>query len=251
MNRRYGVGLAVGVAGVLLAGSFAVIRPRLTHREQSVQPAGPSAIEETGEKWPIPQSNPTSPKQKTRRVERPLRNHPAVMRRVTEEAKERPADRAPEMGNRVSAPDSQVGGIRKGSSAPPQTGPRSDEQTIVAPPPTDAAAPSVHAAPVLTPPVLLGAPSHADALGAYEVVLERGELAPQLRVRSLEGRVVLRVFVLADGSVARAEIERSSGQTTLDQAAVTSARSWRFDPARRDGTPIDAWALIPVRFVLR
>lgn len=112
-------------------------------------------------------------------------------------------------------------------------------------------APSASAAPppsVLTPPVLTtGALQYA---GGYQLTLTRETVTARLRAEALEGRVVLRVLVLVDGSVARVEVVESSGQLMLDEAAARAAESWIFLPATRGGMAIDAWAVIPVRFVV-
>lgn len=83
---------------------------------------------------------------------------------------------------------------------------------------------------------------------AHIVQLDRSAIAPELRLLASEGRVVLRVLVRADGTVGSVETAQSSGNQVLDRAAVEAATSWRFQPATRDGDPIDAWAIIPVRF---
>ncbi|HEX4157130.1 MAG TPA: TonB family protein [Rhizomicrobium sp.] len=44
--------------------------------------------------------------------------------------------------------------------------------------------------------------------------------------------------VAVDGSVSNPVIEKSSGFPTLDTAALESVRSWRYNPARRDGKPV-------------
>lgn len=56
-----------------------------------------------------------------------------------------------------------------------------------------------------------------------------------------EGRVVLEVFILQDGSVGDLRIKASSGHERLDQAAVAAVRHWTYLPARRGSTPIALW----------
>jgi protein TonB len=63
--------------------------------------------------------------------------------------------------------------------------------------------------------------------------------------------VVVRVRVRPDGSVAEAELAQSSGSALLDESALRTVReSWRFVPARRDGTAVESWVEVPIRFVL-
>ena len=72
----------------------------------------------------------------------------------------------------------------------------------------------------------------------------------QLR-RGEQGTVVLRVRVDERGAPVEVTIERSSGYRDLDRAARdTVADRWRFHPAQRDGPPVPAWGLVPVRFTL-
>jgi len=67
-----------------------------------------------------------------------------------------------------------------------------------------------------------------------------------------QGTVLLHVHVRADGSVAEAEVQQSSGSPVLDASALRTVReSWRFVPARRDGVPVESWVEVPIRFVLK
>jgi len=101
----------------------------------------------------------------------------------------------------------------------------------------------------ITPPVLL-TPTASYPREGYSVVLDRTALSPEARLVAAEGKVVIKVLVLADGTVARSEVAASSGHEVLDQAALQASMGWRFRPALRDDLPIDAWVLIPVRFVV-
>jgi protein TonB len=73
-----------------------------------------------------------------------------------------------------------------------------------------------------------------------------------LRARrdGVEGTVVLRVLVTAAGAAGRVELDASSGSAALDRAAEDAVRSWRFVPARRGDTAVDAWVVVPVVFHL-
>jgi len=70
------------------------------------------------------------------------------------------------------------------------------------------------------------------------------------RRRGEEGRVVLRVRVLGDGSAGAIEVAERSGHPRLDDAARDAVRSWRFVPARRGDTTVDSWLHVPIVFRL-
>jgi protein TonB len=72
----------------------------------------------------------------------------------------------------------------------------------------------------------------------------------QARRLGIEGRVVLHVEILQNGNSGRIEIRQSSGHELLDQAAIKAVGGWRFDPARIAGSPITAWADVPISFRL-
>jgi len=62
------------------------------------------------------------------------------------------------------------------------------------------------------------------------------------------GRVRLRVVVRENGMVQTAGVLTSSGSTSLDEAALTAVRTWRFEPAKRGGRSVAAEVVVPVRF---
>lgn len=65
-----------------------------------------------------------------------------------------------------------------------------------------------------------------------------------------QGTVTLKVLVASDGLPRRIEIEKTSGSTHLDTAALEAVRQWRFVPARRGPVQIESWILVPVVFRL-
>ncbi len=66
----------------------------------------------------------------------------------------------------------------------------------------------------------------------------------------LEGEVLLRLHISAEGRVTAVDIIRSSGHDVLDLAAANSVRSWRAEPARLLGQAVATTAILPVRFRL-
>lgn len=70
--------------------------------------------------------------------------------------------------------------------------------------------------------------------------------------RQWSGTVLLQVLVDVDGRPLDVSIARSSGHRELDEAARQQVlRRWRFQPATRGGTPVQAIGLVPVEFNLR
>lgn len=66
-----------------------------------------------------------------------------------------------------------------------------------------------------------------------------------------EGTVVLKVLVDVDGTPLEVEIQRSSGNRRLDDAAKRQVlKKWKFRPAIRDGRAIQVYGLVPVNFSL-
>jgi TonB family protein len=70
------------------------------------------------------------------------------------------------------------------------------------------------------------------------------------RRRAIQGDVVLEIVVRADGSVGSVKMLQGLGYG-LDQRAIDAVRQWRFNPARRYGTPVDVIVEVAVEFKLR
>ncbi len=68
--------------------------------------------------------------------------------------------------------------------------------------------------------------------------------------KGIEGTVGLRVLVTKRGTVDKVEIETSSGNLQMDEAAVKAARKTRFRPAVKDGQRVAMWINYPIQFAL-
>jgi periplasmic protein TonB len=86
---------------------------------------------------------------------------------------------------------------------------------------------------------------------AFGLTVRREDLGAAAVVEGSEGIVAIRALVLANGSVQSVEVTASSGSDPLDRAAAQAVRSFRFAPATRDGTPIDAYVTLRIRYVVR
>jgi periplasmic protein TonB len=64
------------------------------------------------------------------------------------------------------------------------------------------------------------------------------------------GKVVLRVELDETGRVSLAQVINSSGYKRLDEAALAAVRSWRCQPAQRDGQAVRSVAVQPFEFTL-
>jgi protein TonB len=73
---------------------------------------------------------------------------------------------------------------------------------------------------------------------------------PRCLRMGIEGRVKVRVLVGENGRPQVVTLGESSGESALDQAAIDAVREWRFEPAKRNGVPVRAWAVVPVEFKL-
>jgi protein TonB len=74
---------------------------------------------------------------------------------------------------------------------------------------------------------------------------------PELaRQAGIEGQVVVAALVDTDGSIISAEVMKSSGNQSLDQAALEAAYRAKFTPARQRDKPVRVQVSIPYRFSL-
>lgn len=112
------------------------------------------------------------------------------------------------------------------------------------------------------PPPAIEAPAPPPARPAGPVTLgaelavscpERAAPAypPLSRRLAEEGKVVLRVELDEQGHVRAARVATASGFPRLDEAALAAVKTWRCNPARRDGQAVRAVALQPFKFVLQ
>ena len=79
----------------------------------------------------------------------------------------------------------------------------------------------------------------------------RPDYPENARAKGWEGTVRLQILVNTDGRAEDVRIAASSGYSELDQTAQRAVRSWRFSPALKNGSPVAAWATVPVVFDLR
>jgi periplasmic protein TonB len=73
---------------------------------------------------------------------------------------------------------------------------------------------------------------------------------PDARAAGREGKVRVKVLISETGRVQDIVLAQSSGNQSLDDAALAALKRWRFRAAVRDGQTIAAWVVVPVLFKL-
>lgn len=124
------------------------------------------------------------------------------------------------------------------------TEPQPPAPPIAAPVSVAAAPPSPPAAPPAPPRVELPS-SDADYLQN-----PRPPYPPISKRLGEQGKVLVRVFIGANGLAEKAEIRQSSGFDRLDQIALSTVQKWRYVPGKRGGVAEAMWFVVPINFVL-
>ena len=118
--------------------------------------------------------------------------------------------------------------------------------------PVDAVAPAPPPVPVIAAPA---APAGPVALGAELSVSCPERSAPNYPLLSRRmgetGITLLRVELDEQGRVSAARVATGSGFARLDEAALAAVKTWRCNPAQKNGQPVRAVALQPFKFLLQ
>jgi TonB family protein len=88
-----------------------------------------------------------------------------------------------------------------------------------------------------------------DANVAVAALIHQVNPIPPREARKIQGTVVLRAIIAADGAVK--ELEVVSGHPRLTQAALDAVRQWRFRPILVDGWPVEVETTISIGFSSR
>ncbi|KKW67776.1 hypothetical protein AAV94_09125 [Lampropedia cohaerens] len=126
------------------------------------------------------------------------------------------------------------------------------------PPPVQAPAPATPAAPsAAATRAPSGTPTAGPASDVVPTTSQQASLAmQQVRYPRIsqqmreEGVVHVRVTIGTDGRPRQVALERSSGFRRLDDAALEGVRRARFRPSLRNGQPVEATVVLPLRFTL-
>jgi protein TonB len=78
------------------------------------------------------------------------------------------------------------------------------------------------------------------------------DYTPEAQAARIQGRVVLGLVVLADGSVDAVTVERSlDAMYGLDQQAVKAMKEWKFKPGTKDGKAVPVRVNVEMTFTLK
>ncbi|GAB1423195.1 hypothetical protein MASR2M16_04290 [Thauera terpenica] len=234
------VGLVIiaHAAGLALLVQFAnrpVLIPELTTISLALIEAEPALTPEPPA--PAPSVPPTPPQPKVEKLEPPPPKPQPAPEPITKPSPKPTPKPAPKPK------------LTQSASALSQTEP-TPEPT---PEPTVAPAPVAPAPAVAAAPVREAAPAALTAARFDAAYLNNPAPAYPMLSRRLreEGEVMLRVLVAADGQPKRIEVRTGSGSERLDRAAEDAVARWRFVPARRGDTAVEAWVLVPIVFKLK
>jgi protein TonB len=83
-----------------------------------------------------------------------------------------------------------------------------------------------------------------------EVIKQARPEYPELaRKAGIEGRVTVKVLINTQGDVEKVEVVK--GHPMLDDAAVESAKKWKFKPGKQRDRTVKVWMNIPIDFKLK
>ena len=96
------------------------------------------------------------------------------------------------------------------------------------------------------------APGEFVAVEIYpEMIYEHKPKYPRLAEQAgITGRVFVTALVDENGNVIKAQVGKSSGTESLDEAAIKAAFKNKFKPGIQNGRPIKVWVTYKVDFVL-
>lgn len=100
-------------------------------------------------------------------------------------------------------------------------------------------------------PVSTGKGHYEGVMLPYLISTPKPIQYPRWAIRQgWEGRLEIALEILADGSVGRFKVMKSTGYHLLDGAATEAVRTWRFAPATKSGKFFLTCIELPVTFQL-
>lgn len=115
--------------------------------------------------------------------------------------------------------------------------------TSITPPILPPSLPQPPAQPTTPEPVMIAARFHPSHRGALQPRYPTGPLRQEL-----EGSCTIRVRIGTNGRVIAAEAVRATHPAFCEATQRQALRRWRFEPATRDGVPVESWQQHVVEF---
>jgi len=228
---RLEIGVIIGLSALLHAGFAAAA---IQSRETSA-PKALSRVQIAMERAP-------------RRVPEPPKHEapppPPKPRPLARAEQPRPTAKAPEPN---APPEPTPTPTDTGSSAPAAA----DGELRAGSGGLGAAAPPPSAPPA--PPAPKPEPAHVVQAreGANYSKNPRPPYPSLARRQGWEGTTLLRVQVTPSGKPSAIQVQRTSGRSALDDAALEAVKRWSFVPATQGGTPVSGWVTVPIVFRLQ
>jgi len=76
------------------------------------------------------------------------------------------------------------------------------------------------------------------------------EYPAKAKAKGVTGYVTLNLLISTQGAVERVKLLESYPQGVFEEAATSTVKSWKFDPAVYQGKPVKVWAKQKIRFDL-
>ncbi|HYQ40440.1 MAG TPA: energy transducer TonB [Polyangiaceae bacterium] len=167
-----------------------------------------------------------------------------------------PADPPPPSDKPIPRVQSHAPVAQAAAAVPDNSGLPSSDDGLLEPTPPGTGSPGP--APVLAPappppppPPPPPAPVIQAKVGADFARKPNLEYPRLARREEWEGTVILRAQVLPSGKVGSVTVQKSSGHSVLDDAALSAAKTWSFVPATQGGNPVAGTVTFPVQFKLQ
>lgn len=92
---------------------------------------------------------------------------------------------------------------------------------------------------------------HEGEIMPYLLSSPKAIAYPRWAIRNgWQGDFSIAIEIRTDGTVGQYKVMQSTGHGMLDEAATSAVKSWKFQPAMKDGKPIVTCIQIPIRFQL-
>lgn len=139
-------------------------------------------------------------------------------------------------------------GTGSGTGLSPKAGSSSGNTgTSAAAPPKAAPAPPPPA-PVTPPPPKEEPKPKGETKGPRMIRQTKPAYPSDAKDDGVEGTVVMLITVGKNGKISQAKVVDSAGDRRLDRAAEQTVKKWEYEPALRDGVPVESTIRVRVQF---